>query len=260
MAMRISTGLRNFMLSNGPLKRAMQGGVIKIYSGAQPTSPNDTVPSSSTLLVTLTLASGAITAETIPEGSVNLDSGGSGSVDTITVNGEDILGAAVDFDSDLSTTATAVAAQINKFLSKGTAEFVASTDGAKVILTAVPNSGDYSAAVSSTSTTIATTDVAVGTETSGVDSANGLTYGVASSGAIAKASGVWSGVGAASGTAGWFRHYGPESDAGGASTTKNRIDGTCGTSGADMNMSSTAITSGATQTLDSFSLTLPMAA
>lgn len=260
MAMRLSTGLRNFMLSNGPLKRAMEGGVIKIYSGAQPTSPDDTVPGASTLLATLSLASGAVTSETVPEGKVTLDSGASGSVDSITVNAEEILGVAVAFDTSLTVTATAVAAQINKYLSKGTAEYVASAVGAVITITAVPNSGNIAAAVVSSATTIGTTDVAVGTETTGVDSVNGLTYGTAASGALAKASGVWSGVAVASGTAGWWRHYGPEADAGGADATKNRIDGTCGTSGADMNMSSTAITSGATQTLDSFSLTLPLAA
>ena len=87
---------------------------------------------------------------------------------------------------------------------------------------------------------------------------NGLEFGDAASGAIAKASAeTWQDTGIASGTAGWFRFVGNATDAGAASTTLPRIDGSVGTSGADLNMSSTSITSGATYTIDTFQLTLP---
>ena len=71
------------------------------------------------------------------------------------------------------------------------------------------------------------------------------------------ASETWSGAAIASGTAGWFRFVGNATDAGGASTTLPRIDGSIGVSGADMNISSTTITSGRTYTIDNFVLTLP---
>ena len=87
---------------------------------------------------------------------------------------------------------------------------------------------------------------------------NGLEFGAAASGAISKASGAtWSGAAVASGTAGWFRLYANATDAGGASTSLPRIDGSVGTSGADLNMSSTTITSGQTYTIDTFTITLP---
>jgi hypothetical protein len=87
---------------------------------------------------------------------------------------------------------------------------------------------------------------------------NGLEFGDAASGAIAKATGeTWQDTGIAAGTAGWFRFVGNATDAGAASTTLPRIDGSVGTSGADLNMSSTTITVGATYTIDSFQLTLP---
>jgi hypothetical protein len=87
---------------------------------------------------------------------------------------------------------------------------------------------------------------------------NGLEFGTAASGAISKASGAtWSGAAVASGTAGWFRLYANATDAGGASTSLPRIDGSVGTSGADLNMSSTTITSGQTYTIDTFTITLP---
>jgi hypothetical protein len=77
-------------------------------------------------------------------------------------------------------------------------------------------------------------------------------------GEIEKASGeTWQDTGIAAATAGWFRFYANPTDAGGASTTLPRIDGSVGTSGADLNMSSTSITVGATYTIDSFKLTLP---
>ena len=89
---------------------------------------------------------------------------------------------------------------------------------------------------------------------------NGLNFGAASAGVIAKStSEVWSGVAVASGTAGWFRFCanGTDSEPTDADTTCKRFDGSIATSGAQLNMASTAITSGATTTIDSFTVTLP---
>lgn len=87
---------------------------------------------------------------------------------------------------------------------------------------------------------------------------NGLEFGTAASGEIEKASTeTWSMQAIATGTAGYFRFKGNATDAGGASTTLPRIDGSIGTSGADLNMSTTSITSGNTYTIDSFKFTLP---
>lgn len=90
-----------------------------------------------------------------------------------------------------------------------------------------------------------------GTET------NGLDLGTSADGEIEKDADTWSGVGVADGTAGWFRYYANETDAGGASTTLPRIDGSVGTSGADLNMSSTTVVTSSTYTIDSFKFTLP---
>ena len=86
---------------------------------------------------------------------------------------------------------------------------------------------------------------------------NGLNFAAPAAGACAKASGeVWSGAAATSGTAGWFRFYANDRAAG-ADTTHARFDGSVSTSGAQLNMSSTAITAGATTTIDSFVVTMP---
>lgn len=91
--------------------------------------------------------------------------------------------------------------------------------------------------------------------------ANGLEFGTPVAGVIAKNSTeVWSGIALASGVAGWFRLYANATDLGGADTTPflyPRIDGNIATSGAELNMSSTAITVGATTTIDTFAISFP---
>jgi hypothetical protein len=91
-----------------------------------------------------------------PSGSVELTGGASGSVDGITVDGVQIMSGAETFDTDLATTATNVAANINAF----TVDFTASAVGEVITITSVTQgtaqNGD---AVVSTTTTITTTDV-----------------------------------------------------------------------------------------------------
>jgi hypothetical protein len=68
---------------------------------------------------------------------------------------------------------------------------------------------------------------------------------------------TWTANAVATGTAGYWRYVADPADAGGASTTEERVQGTASTSGADMNMSSVAVVSGAPQTIDVFKLTIP---
>jgi hypothetical protein len=82
-----------------------------------------------------------------------------------------------------------------------------------------------------------------------------LKFGIAASGAIS-ITGTWSGVIAASGTAGWARLYDADYITG-ASTTARRMDFSVSTSGADINLSSTTLTAGATLTIGSGTVTVP---
>jgi len=59
MAIRFSTGLRDDMLGSADLKTVFTNGVLRIYSGVQPTSANDAI--SGTLLLTVTESSGTFT-------------------------------------------------------------------------------------------------------------------------------------------------------------------------------------------------------
>ncbi len=67
---------------------------------------------------------------------------------------------------------------------------------------------------------------------------------------------IWSGKGLSDGVAGWFRYY-DNLEQTGAVKSAVRLDGVCGTSGAQLNMSSTSIKAGATTTVDSFEITMP---
>lgn len=84
------------------------------------------------------------------------------------------------------------------------------------------------------------------------------TFAEPSSNAIAKTGAeTWSVAATATGTASYFRYVIKATDDGTLSTSQVRIQGTVGTSGADMIIGNTAIVSGATQTIDTFTLTAP---
>lgn len=79
----------------------------------------------------------------------------------------------------------------------------------------------------------------------------------ASGGVLSKAPAeVWSGVNVASGEATFYRHVAVGDD-GTLSATQPRIQGNVGVAGADLNLSSTTLTSGATQTIDNYSVAMP---
>lgn len=255
MALRLSTALRNGLLARGSLKDLLDQGKLLIYSGPQPTTADDAV--SGTLLATITVASGAFTAEVNSVGTVTLNSGSSGSIDTVTVNSIEIMGSATAYNTSLTQTAADIAAKINR--NPKNKLFNASSSGAVVTITAVPGLGTLPNAwtLASTATTLAKTDAGMA---SGVNAANGLSFDNPSDGTLIKrATETWSGVAGADGTAGWFRFVASAADAGAADALAvySRLDGAIATSGSDLNMSSTAVVNGATQTINSFSLTEP---
>lgn len=257
MALRLSTGLRNFIMQHGSLKDALQNGKIEIYTGAQPASADAAV--TGTLLATITNNSGAHTNEVLSSGSVTLTGGASGSIDTLTVNSVSIIDAAVPFNTSLAQTATDLAAMINK--SESSPEYTAEAAGAVVTIKAMrgTGAGPNGFVVASTATTITKTDANMA---GGVAAANGLKLNVAADGYIEKDPlQTWSGAAGATGTAGWFRFVGSVTDPGTADATGTqiRLDGAISTSGSQLNMSSTSIASGATQTIGNFRLTLPAA-
>lgn len=85
---------------------------------------------------------------------------------------------------------------------------------------------------------------------------NGLEFDVPAAGAISKDSDTWSGVGLATGEAGYYRFYDNAYEAG-ASGTAIRFDGICAVSGGDINMADLTVTELLTTTVDTFTITLP---
>jgi len=259
MTVRLSTGLRNYVLNYGSVKNAIENGKTYWYSGSQPSSA-DAAPTG-TLLNTFTAAAGTHTAEVVPYGSVELTGGASGSIDALTVNSVSIIDNAVDYDTDLATTATNLAAEINRTQSSPNYRAVIdSGNDQKVIIYAMRGvgSGANTYAVATTVTTITKTDTAFA---NGVDAVNGIKYDVAASGVITLASTPSvQGVASNDGVAGWMRIVGPVADSLAADTTASqiRIDLSIATSGADMNLANgTTVTSGATDTISSITITLP---
>jgi hypothetical protein len=258
MALKLSKALRNSMMESVPFKLAMSNCVLKVYTGSQPA--NAEAAPTGTLLNTYSASSGALTREVQSIGSVDLTGGASGSINSITVNSIAILPAAVSFNTSLAQTAADACTAINNNpLNHLFDAYVTSTDiitiRARPGLGALPNGW----VVASTVTTITKTDSNMA---SGVTAANGLNWGDASANAISKLSTqTWSGVAAATGTAGWFRFEAAVADAGGVDSSEAilRMDGTVGTSGAELNMSSLTFTSGLTYTIDSFAVTFPTA-
>lgn len=251
--MRLSTGVTNRLLDTSCLKELFDNCVIDIYSGAQPALP-DNAPNG-TLLATVSSNSGTVTPETAASGSMTLTGGASGSVNTVTVNGVDILGGVVSYTTDLATTAAAVALQINR--NPKNVQYIASSSGAVITITCVNGMGALANtwAVSATLTTITATYVAMA---GGVDAVNALRWDMASGGVLNKlASQVWSGNGVANGTAGWFRIRIPSDSGLASSATAVRMDGSIGTSGADMNLGSLAVSVGAPFILSAGAITLP---
>lgn len=257
MALRYSTAARNFQAGVGSFKDCFHNGRIEIYSGSQPATADAAV--TGTLLCTITAASGALTNEVLSSGNVTLTGGASGSVDTITVNSIEILGVSVPFNTSLTQTAADVAAQINAF--KSTTEYTATSSGAVITITALPGTGTApnTFVVAATVTTITKTTANLA---GGVAAVNGLRLGAPASATISKlASQAWTGVNGATGTAGYYRWYGSVTDAGALDSALVflREDGAISTSGAELNMSSTALTSAATTTISTWARTLPTA-
>lgn len=253
MTARLSTGLVNNLMSFGSFADAFAGGVVDIYSGPQPTLPDNAA--TGTLLVTLTDASGAYTAETRAAGSLTLLTGAAGSVSSVTVNGIDVLGQVVPFNISLNQTATDVATQINRHT--GNRQFVASAVGAVVTITAGAGLGatPNTWAVSSTLTTLTASYVAFA---GGVASVNGLKFESAAAGILPKrAAQVWSGNAIAGGTAGWFRVRESNDNGVAASTTAARYDGAIATAGAEMNLASLTIALLAPFSVTGATFTLP---
>ena len=140
-------------------------------------------------------------------------------------------------------------------VSTGLRDALLGTDNLKAIFDAGSEIRIYSGAVP------ADADAAIGgavllvTIKNGV---SGITFDAAASGGVLakNPAETWSGTNVASGAPSFYRHV-LTADTGALSTTAPRYQGTVGIGGGDMNLTSTSLTSGATQTLDYHAVALP---
>lgn len=245
MTLRLSTGLRDKLLG-------LQASPVCVFNEAYPTADSITYASTSTIVLTTPTWS-FITANVAPGMALY-------TYDSITpandVAGEIITGVVADTITCASAPFSAEGwdPTTTGVVCKGGSLKDIFHDGViRIYSGSAPTTADAAAS----GTLLVEISVSSGTFAHN-EFANGLEFGTAASGAIAKATGeTWSGSAAASGTAGYFRLLGNPTDSGALSTTLPRIQGSIGTSGADLNMTSTSITSGATYTIDTFQLTLP---
>lgn len=268
MAFRFSTGCINKVASGFGWREVLRDGRLYISSGTQPTTA-DLAPTGSQLVI-FTVAGGAYTEPVKAQAKITL-AGGSGSVNTITVGGStfNLLGSAVSFTTDLTTTAAAVATSINA--TQNLLNITAKSSGADVTLLLpywLGASGNgLTLAVTATTLTAtinggsSSTFGGTGAPYAGVSAVNGLNLLYpASSGVLTKTADVWQGTASATGTAGWGRYVAGGSAFSGDSTTDVRFDFSIATSGADVNVGSTAIVLAAVQTIPTFTFTVPASA
>ena len=251
MTIRLSTGLRNNIVGPTGVAASFSGGVIDVYTGTQPATSDNAV--SGTLLGRVSIASATYTPETPASATITL-AGSAGSINTLNIGAFNIIPlGAVNFITDLATTAQALADAINR---NGIYRATFPGTGAVVTVIAPAGTGDAHNGLALVATVTTMTATSSGNITGGVDATAGLQWGAPSGGTVSK-SGVWSFNGVAAGTAGWFRMKASALDDNAASTTLVRLDGSIATSGGDMNLSNLSIAIGSPTTIDSLTVTMP---
>jgi len=257
MALRISTGARNFVNQKGAIRQAFNGGIGVVRTGSQPLSANDA--ETGDLLFYITDDGGDHTPEVRASGGTTLV-GTAGSVDSLTVNGIEIMGSATPFNTSLAQTAEDVVFKINTnpqnllFLASSSGAVI--TISAKVGLGALPNTWVVAPGGSGGITFTGTADLS-----GGVTPVNGLLWDISSSGImVMNRDQIWKGIGLRDDNAGWVRFRGSVSDPGTADTAGLyvRMDGACASSGAQLN-GPTSVQLGAPQIITANMLTLAAA-
>lgn len=236
MALRISTGLRNKMLGDG---RATIHGMLTANTISFDNASSEIRDS----------GNGLVTAGFLPGDLIRVDNTGSN-------------------DGTFTASSVAAGAIVTSVApvteSAGTVFAIAAASGGMLrdamrngVLRIYSGSQPATADTATSGTLLLEVTVDGGTFSHGT-AANGLNWATAASGVIEKdGTETWKATGLADGTAGWFRFFANPSDGGTTSTTLARIDGSVGTSGADLTLVSTAIVTDNIYYINSSALTLP---
>jgi hypothetical protein len=257
MALKLSTGLVNFLAGGRSLRKAFDDAVLKIYRGVAPTYADDAP--TGTLLANITVSSGAVAATDrgtprLYNMLVGSNADGHTFIVDVTIDGATIQSATVTAATD---TATSLATKLARALND--------VSGLQAIATGADGYLYVQCEINGLALTLAKNTGSTGTLTvNSVTSAsrsNALQLGPPTLGVITKNADTWSGVALATGTTGYYRLVRPN-DGADADTnyTDYRIQGNVSTSGAELNMSNVNFVAGATQTIPTYTLTVPKTA
>jgi hypothetical protein len=261
MAERLSTGLRNWLLGSGSVREAFDDCVMKIYSGAAPDEADDAI--SGNLLVTITKASGTVSTGTWAAGTTERSSRNewklvldgdhaSGNTCIAHVHVEGDAGTTYTYTNTPDLDANGVARAVAKMLQETPSlNAVAAEDATNTIYVAAKIAG-VELVITDGGGNVTITP----TESKAESRSDAMYFALPASGAMSKASEVWSGLVATTGVAGYFRLVQPFDD-GTDSATAIRLQGSVSTSGAELNLSSTSLVATTTLTIDTFSISLP---
>ncbi len=254
MALKWSTGARDFILGKGSFRQMAEDMRMRVYSSPIPTEADD-VPTG-TLLVTFTKSSGTTTlrrgwgeiVKVLVTSHAAAETWGftctgslDGAVTTATYTNTPDAGAAADVAVRL----------VRLFTDIGYRACATGQDGYVYVMG--PDNQSITIALAGGMTgTVTITDAQYATDVNDL-----LRFGAPSAGVIAKDTGqTWSGVAGNSGTAAYFRLVDVD-DLGTDNTTDRRVQGTVGVGTGDAQISNANITAGATETCDTCAITFP---
>lgn len=282
MSIRLSQGVVNAQAMGNGWGEIIKNSICVVYSGAQPTTA-DLAATPGTELVRFSLSSGAVTNPTRATALVDFTNT-TGNLTVLTIGGTSIIGGTITYTSATQLAADTVTSINNTWTFPDYYAVVGGTSigsvtygsDPKIVYIIAPKNSGTSLNGLTVAGTVAGGTFAINGGSSTTLGGTGATAGVAAVNALSmlypavggttSKSGTWSGTASATGTAGWFRLLcTPNFDTGltTLSTSNNdaylilRIDGTIGTSGADMLVTSTSLVSAVSQTVTSFSLTVP---
>lgn len=244
MGLKLSTGLRNALLGQRGSGVAFQGAAGALVDGG---ASSDTI----------TRSSGSWLTDGWTPGMILVLKGATTSANDTAVSGvmvSNVTAGTLTIPTGTVNTGEAFAAGTTLVGIMGSSFADIMANGAARIYTGTqPADAD----TGETGTLLLTVTSSSGAFTAGVPT-NGLLFAAtATSGEIVKlATQVWSGVGVATGTAGYIRFYANDVTTG-ASTSAIRFDCNVSTTSYPVKMPSTAIVAGATSTIDSFKMIIP---
>lgn len=254
MAVLLSMGLRNHVLSLGSIKNALQGAILKVFSGAVPADAN--AAESGALLISYTDGGGPWTPETLSTATVTLTSGVAGQITQITLaGGATLLSNPVQFNASLLQTALDLAAEINN-AQPPNARYWAQANNVTVTIYAVPGTG-ASPNGTGVSPTLVTMTASATSFAGGVDAVNGIKFGYASAGILSKISSqLLQGTIVTSGTAAYWRLYTEAGDTGAQDVVARyrRAQGLVATSAETLVIPNTSLVLGSGQRVGSFQI------